>query len=70
LEKKTYTLGPHGGDRKEREHATEGLDSGAQVSVAAPGRESGYALGREATVWAQLGSDRRGGGRSVGPATE
>jgi hypothetical protein len=44
LQKKTDTLGPHDGDRREREHATEGLDNGAQMSVAAPARESGCAM--------------------------
>jgi hypothetical protein len=70
LDKKTDTLGPHGGDRREREHATEGLDNGPQMLVVAPARESGCAMGREAGMWAQLGSDRRGGGRSVGPVRE
>jgi hypothetical protein len=51
LEKKTDTLGPHGGDRREGEHVAEGLENGGQMSVAAPGRESGCAMGREAR-WA------------------
>jgi hypothetical protein len=43
-----------GCDRREGEHAAEGLENGAQKSVVAPRRESGCAMGREAR-WAGQG---------------
>jgi hypothetical protein len=41
---KLTVLGPRGGDRREHEHTTEGLDSGPNMAVT--GEEVGGQLGR------------------------